>query len=222
MSSALRKNVEVEGKVQAVSDKLAEVNDGLTGQMRDRDLLEHRFAAAIEQEEAARHAALHDVLTDLPNRALFDDRLEHELSHAKRNGWSMAVMFIDLDEFKLLNDSFGHDVGDSVLQAIASRLRENTRSVDTVSRYGGDEFLFLATQVKVEAHIIQIAEKLIETVETPYSVSVDDPGMFATVKASIGIAVFPKDGTTAEALLKSADGAMYQAKQRKAGFAFAR
>jgi diguanylate cyclase len=221
VESALEKNENIEDKVQEVSKKLSVVNTRLTGQVRDSNLLVHQFAAAVEQEEAARHAALHDVLTDLPNRALFEDRLEHGLAHAKRHGWAMAVMFIDLDDFKKINDSYGHDVGDFVLQTIAQRLKDNTRSDDTVSRYGGDEFLFLLSEIQDEAHVVLIAEKIIETVQMPCDVRVRALNVCPSIKASIGIAVFPKDGNTAEILVKNADKAMYRAKRIKSGYAFA-
>jgi diguanylate cyclase len=221
VESALEKNEVVEEKVQEVAKKLSVVNSGLTGQVRDSNLLVQQFAAAVEQEEAARHAALHDVLTDLPNRALFEDRLEHGLAHAKRHGWAIAVMFIDLDGFKKINDSYGHDVGDCVLQAVAQRLRENTRSDDTVSRYGGDEFLFLLTEMQDEAHATLIAEKIVAAVQESFDVDGVGGKRRLSVKASIGIAVFPKDGDSAEILVKNADTAMYRAKRTKSGYAFA-
>jgi diguanylate cyclase len=221
VENALEKNKNVEGKVQEASKKLSVVNRGLKGQVRDSNLLVHQFAAAVEQEEAARHAALHDVLTDLPNRALFEDRLEHGLAHAKRHGWAMAVMFIDLDDFKKINDSYGHDVGDRVLQTVATRLKENTRSDDTISRYGGDEFLFLLTEIQDQDHVALIAEKIIATVQAPCDVGVRDVKLCLSIKASIGIAIFPKDGNMAQILVKNADTAMYRAKQTKSGYAFA-
>jgi diguanylate cyclase (GGDEF)-like protein len=221
VESALEQNETIEEKVQEVSKKLSVVNNGLVGQVRNSNLLVQQFAAAVEQEEAARHAALHDVLTDLPNRALFDDRLEHGLAHAKRHGWAMAVMFIDLDEFKKINDSYGHDVGDWVLQTVAQRLRENTRSDDTVSRYGGDEFLFLLTEIQDEAHVTLIAEKIIAAVQAPCNVDARDVKRGPRIKASIGIAIFPKDGDRAEILVKKADAAMYRAKRTKSRYAFA-
>jgi diguanylate cyclase len=221
VASALEKNKNVEQKLQDVSTKLSIVNRGLTGQVRDRDLLDHQFAAAVEQEAAARHAALNDGLTDLPNRALFDDRLPHELAQAKRHGWTIAVMFVDLDKFKEVNDTYGHEAGDSILRTIARRLDNNTRSEDTVSRYGGDEFLLLLTETQNEEHVALIANKLIEAIQAPCYVSVNDVSICHSIKASIGIACFPKDGDTAEALVKRADAAMYVAKGTKSGFAFA-
>jgi diguanylate cyclase (GGDEF)-like protein len=184
-------------------------------------MVEHQLAAAIEQEEASRHAAFHDVLTGLPNRALFNNRLEHGFAQARRHGWTLAVMFVDLDDFKILNDSYGHDTGDVVLQTIARRLEENIRGADTVSRHGGDEFLYLLTEIRDEQNIAMIAEKVIQAIQAPCNVSVRDLDISPSIKASIGISIFPKDGTTAEALVTSADTAMYRAKQAKSGYSFA-
>ena len=221
VESALDKSEAVEGKMLDASATLSVVTVGLTGQVRDRNLLDLQFAAAVEQEEAARHTALHDVLTDLPNRALFDDRLEHGLAQATRHGWSMAIMFIDLDEFKKINDTHGHDVGDSVLKEISDRLKSNTRSEDTVSRYGGDEFLFLLTEIRNEAHVRLIAQKIVEAIQVPCDLSAHGVTTHPKIVASIGIAIFPKDGDTAQMLVKKADTAMYRAKQNKFGYAFA-
>lgn len=219
---ALEKSEAVENKVQDVSEKLAVVNQALQGEVRDRHRLEHQFAAVVEQEQAARDAALHDVLTGLPNRALFDDRLEHGLAQAKRHSGTLAVMFIDLDGFKKINDSYGHDAGDSVLQTIAGRLKENTRDDDTVSRYGGDEFLYLLTGIGDEQNIMLIAQKIIKAIQAPCEIRVGDLNVSTSVDASIGISIFPKDGSTADALVKSADKAMYRAKQAKSRYSFAK
>jgi diguanylate cyclase len=196
------------------------VNVELKGEVKDRVLLEHQFAAALEQEEAARHMALHDSLTDLPNRALFDDRLAHGLAHAKRHGWQMAVMFIDLDDFKGINDAHGHDIGDRVLQIVGQRIASNTRSDDTVSRYGGDEFLFLLVEIQNEAAVPLVAQKIIEMVQAPCDVMVGDARLGVVIKASIGIAIYPNDGDTAALLMKKADTAMYQTKRDESGFSF--
>jgi diguanylate cyclase (GGDEF)-like protein len=184
-------------------------------------MLDLRFAAAVEQEEGGRHASLHDALTGIPNRALFHDRLEHGFAQAKRHGWSLALMFMDLDDFKQINDRYGHDVGDTVLQTIARRLQDNTREDDTVSRHGGDEFLYLAMDIKNEANISLIAEKIIKEIQAPFNVSVDDVAVSVSIKASIGIAIFPKDGTDADTLVSNSDRAMYRAKQNKSGYSFA-
>jgi diguanylate cyclase len=221
VESAIGKSEAVVEKVQEASEKLAVVNDALEGQVRERNMLDHQLAAAVEQEESARHAALHDVLTDLPNRALFYDRLEHGLAQAKRHGRTLAVMFLDLDDFKRINDSHGHDVGDCVLQTIAQRLKENTRVDDTVSRYGGDEFLYVLMEIRDNEHLALIAEKIIEMVQAPCDIAVHDVNICPSIKASIGIAIFPQDGTTADMLVKNADRAMYRAKQNKSGYSFA-
>jgi diguanylate cyclase len=221
VKSALKKSEAVAKKVKETTQELTDVILALKGEVRDRDMLDHQFAAAIEQEEAARHAAFHDALTGLPNRALFNDRLEHGFAQAKRHGWTLAVMFMDLDDFKIINDSHGHDAGDSVLQAIAQRLKDNTRGGDTVSRVGGDEFLFLLTEIQDEKNIALIAEKIIKAIQAPCNVSVRDIDISPCIKASIGISIFPKDGTAVKTLVESADKAMYRAKQSKSGYSFA-
>lgn len=218
---ALRKNATLVAKVQAARTEVSLVNSALALEIRDRSMVDLRFAAAEEQEQAARHASLHDVLTGLPNRALFNDRLDHGLAQARRHGWTLAVMFVDLDDFKIINDTHGHDAGDGVLRAIAQRLKENTRGADTVSRHGGDEFLYLLTGIRDEANIAKIAEKIVLAVQEPCIISLRDSTISASVKASIGISTFPKDGTTAEELINGADEAMYRAKQAKSGVAFA-
>lgn len=219
--SALGKSEAIVDKVQNVSEKLAIVNDALEDQVRDRILLEHQFAAAVEQEESARLAALHDVLTDLPNRALFNDRLEHGLAQAIRHNWTLAVMFLDLNDFKKINDSYGHAAGDCVLKAVAYRLKEITRIDDTVSRYGGDEFLCLLMQARDNEHLAVIAQNMIHAIQSPCEVNIGDDKIHVSMRASIGIAIFPKDGATVHMLVKNADEAMYRAKHTKLGFAFA-
>lgn len=221
VEKVLLKSEAVEQKVLEAADKLKAVNRELATEVRARVMLEHQLAAATEQEIASRHAALHDALTGLPNRALFDNRLEHGLAQARRHGWNLAVLFLDLDEFKSINDSYGHDVGDSVLRETAQRLRENTRSDDTISRRGGDEFLYLLMESRSEEDIALIANKIINAIQVPCPVSTSDLNISVDVKTSIGIAIYPKDGTTAKALIKSADAAMYIAKQGNSGYAFA-
>jgi diguanylate cyclase len=221
VAEALEKNAAVEQKVEAATDKLVAVNQALQGEIRDRDLVDHQLAAAREQEEAARHAAFHDVLTGLPNRALFNDRLEHGFAQAKRHGWSLAVMFLDLDKFKAINDTHGHDVGDFVLKTVAQRLKETARAEDTVSRLGGDEFLFLLTEIRNEKDIALVANKIIKTIQAPFTVNVRDLGIRLSIRTSVGISVFPRHGTTVDTLIISADLAMYEAKHNASGYAFA-
>ena len=168
------------------------------------------------KEEKARHLALHDQLTGLPNRHLFNDRLHHALAQAQRHGWSLAVIFIDLDKFKNINDTYGHDAGDKVLQTVGQRLQDSVRAMDTVCRQGGDEFLYLMLEVQDSLHIAVRAGKMIHTVSAPCEVH----GVQLVVEASVGIAIYPGDGETAELLLKNADTAMYKAKQNNEGYSF--
>lgn len=222
VEEALQKSGTVESKVQVAAEELSVVNQALEDEVRERQMLEHQLAAVKEQEEAARHAAFHDPLTGLPNRVLFNDRLEHGLAQAKRHGWNMAVLFVDLDDFKSINDSYGHDVGDRVLKIISQRLKENTRADDTVSRHGGDEFLYLLMEIKDQRDVNVIVEKILRAIEEPCDVTVRELVISPLLTASIGIAMFPKDGDTADVLIKSADKAMYRAKRLRSGYAYVR
>lgn len=214
---ALEKSQAVEGKVQDAADKLSVVNVALEAEVSTRHALEAQLATVTQAEQAARHASLHDVLTDLPNRALFENRLELALAQAKRHDRTLAVMFLDLDGFKKINDMHGHDVGDAVLQTTANRLKEHARSDDTVSRFGGDEFLYLLTEIDGDQDAVLVVQKIVNAFQLP----VDLPVGELTVKPSIGIAIFPRDGASVSALIKSADTAMYQAKRGKLAYAFA-
>lgn len=218
---ALHESDAVARKMRGASEELSGVRQALEIEVRARIMIDHRLAAALEQEEGGRRAAFHDVLTGLPNRALFNNRLEHGFAQAERHGWALAVMFVDLDDFKMINDSYGHDAGDGVLQAVARRLAQSARGEDTVSRFGGDEFLCLLTGVREEADIAVVADKLIQAIQAPCPLRVADVDISPTVKASIGISIFPKDGNSVDDLVKSADKAMYTAKRTKSGFAFA-
>jgi diguanylate cyclase len=206
--------------MQQASGALLAIVTRLDNAARERELLAHRFAAALEQEEAARTASLHDHLTGMPNRALFHDRLQHGIEQATRHGWLLALMFVDLNGFKQINDRYGHDVGDSVLQAIAGRLRDNSRSDDSVSRHGGDEFLYLALDVRNEACVVSMAAKLVQMLQAPIEVSIKDDFATLSVGASIGISMFPAHGTDGSELVRSADRAMYRAKRASSGYAF--
>jgi diguanylate cyclase (GGDEF)-like protein len=218
---AFRKNEIVIGNLQDASEVITAMNQALEIETRDRTMIEHQLAAAIEQEEGARNAALHDDLTGLANRVLFWDRLEHGIAQAKRHRWMLAVMFVDLDHFKSINDTHGHQAGDAVLQTVAMRLMHSTRGEDTVSRYGGDEFLCVLTHPNEQKDILVIAAKLLKAIREPCNVSVHDVVINPCLEASIGIAVYPRDGATASALIRSADEAMFRAKRDKSGYAFA-
>lgn len=169
-----------------------------------RDITERTYA-----EEQIKHLAYHDALTNLPNRLLFKDRLTVALSHAQRDGSRLAVLFLDLDRFKVINDSLGHNIGDQLLQAVAARVQACVRESDTVARLGGDEFTVLLPRLHRSDDAAPIAEKIIEAVRYPFHIE----GREFFITTSIGISLFPEDGTDAETLIKNADTAMYQAKE---------
>jgi two-component system cell cycle response regulator len=160
--------------------------------------------------------ALHDSMTGLPNRDLFNDRLAHAIALATRHAWTLAVMFLDLDRFKCINDTHGHAVGDGVLKEVAKRLLQHARDEDTVCRNGGDEFLYVLMNPQGGENIQRIAEALVQTIGQPIDMGELQPA----IKASIGIAIYPDDGTTGEQLIRNADAAMYRAKTRTNGCAF--
>ena len=219
---ALDKNEAVARQLQDASERVTAVSRALQIGIRDRTMVDHQLAAAVEQEEGSRSAALHDRLTALPNRVLFKDRLEHGISQAKRHRWLLAVMFLDLNKFKSINDTYGHQAGDAVLQAVAMRLKHVTRNEDTISRFGGDEFLCVLTQLHEQNEIAMIAGKILKAIQAPCDLRVGDVAFNLRLEAAIGISMFPKDGASAAALIKRADEAMYWAKENKSGFAFAR
>ncbi|PYQ27283.1 MAG: hypothetical protein DMF56_21145 [Acidobacteria bacterium] len=169
-----------------------------------RDITERTYA-----EEQIKHLAYHDALTNLPNRLLFKDRLTVALSHANREGSRLAVLFLDLDRFKVINDSLGHNIGDQLLQAVAVRVQTCVRESDTVARLGGDEFTILLPNLHRSDDAAPIAQKIIEAIRYPFHI--EGREFFSTT--SIGISLFPEDGTDAETLIKNADTAMYQAKE---------
>lgn len=221
VQDAIEKNVVAEEKVQEATEQLTVVNEALEGEVKARHVLEFQYAAANEQKDAARHESLHDPLTGLPNRALFNDRLEQGLVLAERHAWNLAVMFLELHGFKDINDQHGHDVGDKLLQAVAARLQENSRTDDTVSRHSGDEILYLVMESGSEDKVKLIAEKLISVLEAPCEVSVGDAKVSPKIRVSIGISMFPENGITADALIKAAGKAMYRAKKDQSGYSFA-
>ncbi len=168
-----------------------------------RDISERKQA-----EATIAFQAYHDLLTGLPNRALFKDRLGQAIVHAKRHGQTLATLFLDMDRFKVVNDTLGHLVGDGLLQAVAQRLRGCLREGDTLSRIGGDEFMLLLPHIRTRDNAAYIAQKILASLKQPFHVE----GHEIFVGISIGIAVFPDDGDTIETLVKHADIAMYHAK----------
>jgi diguanylate cyclase (GGDEF)-like protein len=222
MKQALAQNEDVEQKVAKAADDLKLVNVKLTEEIAERMVIESELAntktdlaevrddlsrAQVKTEEAQQNA-LQDALTGLPNRVSFEQGLDHGLIQAKRHGWGLAVLFIDIDKFKNINDSYGHDLGDQVLLMVADRLKSFVRDEDIVSRWGGDEFVCLLFEVKQEADVTRLAERIINRIAE----TCEFDGTILSIRVSIGIAIYPTDGETADILFKNADSAMYKAK----------
>jgi len=177
-----------------------------------RDISERKQA-----QEVINFQAYHDLLTHLPNRALLKDRLNLAITQARRNKRKLGAMFLDLDRFKLVNDTLGHSMGDRLLKAVANRLQSCLRSGDTLSRFGGDEFTLLLPEVRTRDDVVVIAEKILDRLNQPFVI--DGHELF--VGASIGIAMYPEAGDSGEELIQNADIAMYHVKGRgKNGYQF--
>lgn len=161
-------------------------------------------------EEAIKHMAQHDALTGLPNRRLFNERISLEISRSQRNNQKIGVMLFDLDHLKNVNDSFGHSVGDLLLQAVGQRLLGLLRKSDTVARMGGDEFLLILPEMKQTQDAVITAERILSALSTPFLLE----GNQINITTSIGIVFFPDDGTEVDDLIKKADNAMYKAKEK--------
>lgn len=166
-------------------------------------------AELLTVRETLKEQATHDPLTGLPNRLLFSDRLNQRLAHASNYQHQLAVMFLDLDHFKLINDTMGHEVGDLLLQAVAERLTTALRQVDTVTRMGGDEFTVILSDIEGPQDAEHIAKRILEAMSTPFALA----GQEVFVSTSIGISIYPADGVDAQTLVKNADTAMYKAKE---------
>jgi diguanylate cyclase (GGDEF)-like protein/PAS domain S-box-containing protein len=168
-----------------------------------RDITERKAS-----EERVRRSANHDFLTDLPNRSLFRERLEHEIRHSARTGLPLALLFIDLDGFKDVNDRLGHGAGDEMLQEVARRISACVRETDTVARLGGDEFTVILTDVTRPDHIEHIAAEILDELRKPFALTAGE----ALISGSIGITLHPGDGATPDELVRNADEAMYASK----------
>lgn len=168
------------------------------------------LAELNESRKALDHLARHDTLTGLPNRRMFFDRLEHAIANSRRSGKLLAVLFVDLDHFKEINDTLGHAVGDGVLIHVAKMLTASVREIDTVARLGGDEFVILLDTINDPQHVMVITQKLHDRFQYPVQIS----GHELLVHASIGIGIYPKDGKDADELMQNADHAMYIAKNQ--------
>ena len=177
-----------------------------------RDISERK-----ENEERIHRLAHHDQLTGLPNRNLLSDRLKLALARVKRHGGRVAVLYVDLDRFKPINDCFGHEAGDLVLKEVANRLSASVRASDTVARVGGDEFVVVLEEIHATDDVAPIARKIVESLSIPIEI-MDNT---AKIGASIGVAMFPDDGSTIEEVNKAADAAMYRVKNSgRNGFCF--
>jgi len=171
-------------------------------------LLARSDVRRLDSEKRLRYMAQHDKLTGLASRELFADRLDQAMAMARRHHSSFALLYLDLDEFKPINDQFGHDTGDALLQKVAERLHQCVREVDTVARIGGDEFAIILLETSTPRDAELVAEKMIRAFRTTFRINGHD----CRISASIGIAMYPADSDQAEGLVRCADMAMYKAK----------
>jgi diguanylate cyclase (GGDEF)-like protein len=188
-------------------------------------LLARSLRYAVERkrlEDRIYYLATHDELTDLPNRALFYDRMNHALAHAERNGnpssekQQVAVLLLDLDHFKTVNDTLGHMSGDKALRAVGQRLRECLRKSDTIARFGGDEFAILIEGFAAGCDAAAVARKILMSLSAPFVVD----GREFSLSTSIGISLYPAEGDDGESLFKNADIALYRAKEQRNRYVF--
>ena len=205
-----------DGSEVPIEDTVAPIHDG-NGNATGAVIVFRDVSAARAMVQQIAHSAQHDFLTGLPNRMLFNDRVGQSIALAGRHRYKVAILFLDLDGFKHINDSLGHPVGDKLLQSIAKRLVKCVRGSDTVSRQGGDEFVVLLSEVQHLEDAAITARRMLAAVVEAHTIGRHD----LHVSASVGVSVYPDDGYDAEALIKNADTAMYQAKERgKKGYQF--
>nr|HEV7954006.1 EAL domain-containing protein [Candidatus Acidoferrales bacterium] len=219
MSLAVRENKTVsltancilirrDGYESPIEDSAAPIHDR-SGHITGAVIVFHDVSAARQMSLQLSHLAQHDSLTDLPNRMLLNDRLQQAITMAKRHGYRIAVLFMDLDRFKHINDSLGHVIGDQLLQAVAARLERCVRESDTVGRQGGDEFVVVLSELEAAENAGISAAKLLAALTLPYHIGQHD----ISVPVSIGVSIYPDDGDNAETLISNADIAMYHAKE---------
>jgi diguanylate cyclase (GGDEF)-like protein/PAS domain S-box-containing protein len=197
-----------DGSECAIEDSAAPIHDR-SGRVTGAVIVFHDVSAARAVTQRMAHLAQHDFLTNLPNRMLLGDRVANAISLARRHAKKCAVLFLDLDGFKRINDVLGHPAGDELLHSISRRLVTCVRGSDTVSRQGGDEFVVLLSEIEHAADAAVSAEKILSALAPPHRVA----GQVLNVTASIGISIYPDHGTDAETLIRRADTAMYQAKE---------
>jgi diguanylate cyclase (GGDEF)-like protein/PAS domain S-box-containing protein len=204
-----------QGRVTAVGGIATDITERkrLEQALREKNVLLSKAirveAALRERQEHLNFIATHDPLTRVPNRALLQQRAEHAIAISRRSGRQLALLFIDLDRFKAVNDSLGHAAGDQVLREIATRLSGCLREADTIARHGGDEFVVLLEDIEKQEEVEQVAARMREALIEPLAIE----GQEVNVTCSIGIAVYPRDGDAASILLRRADLAMYRAKE---------
>jgi diguanylate cyclase (GGDEF)-like protein/PAS domain S-box-containing protein len=197
-----------DGFESAIEDSAAPIHDRV-GRVIGAVIVFHDVSAARAMSHQMTHSAQHDVLTNLPNRMLLNDRITQTISLARRQNRSFAVLFLDLDHFKYINDSLGHAVGDQLLQSVSKRLLSAVRGSDTVSRQGGDEFVILLSEIAHPEDAATSARKILLSLSVPHSIA----GQDLNIDSSVGISIYPEDGANAETLIKNADTAMYYAKE---------
>jgi len=194
-----------EQRVQERTQSLRDLNRRLRQEIDIRKETEQQL---VDSEEKLRHMAHHDTLTDLPNRALFDEVLSKAILNAERHHEELAILFVDLDRFKHINDAFGHHLGDDVLKIVATRFKTALRTTDTIARQGGDEFILLLESFTKHDDIYRVAEKLQHTLQQPMDIQHRE----FVISASIGVSIYPEDGKCMEELTRKADMAMYRSK----------
>lgn len=194
---------------RAAAIAIARFND-LPEMRHLNEKLQEEIARRKQAEENFKHAATHDALTGLPNRLSLRERAELEIARAKRNQLFLAIMLLDLDHFKTINDTLGHQTGDMLLQTVGERLRQTLRESDTIARLGGDEFLLLLPEIDQVENATETAQRILKAFRTPFSVN--DSGI--SITASLGITFYPDDGDDLETLMKNADIAMYRVKEQ--------
>ncbi|MBA3696758.1 MAG: EAL domain-containing protein [Methylotenera sp.] len=196
---------EMKAALESHMEKLLQANEQLViTTLKSQSLADEVMLAKNRMS----HMAHHDFLTDLPNRMLLHERLSQSMAVAQRHGKRVALLFLDLDRFKTINDSLGHAVGDNLLQQVAERLRSSIRATDTVSRQGGDEFVVLISEIDDEQAVSIFADKICKSITDPYLIAEHE----VYIGVTIGISLFPDDGEDAETLIRNADVAMYDAK----------
>jgi diguanylate cyclase (GGDEF)-like protein/PAS domain S-box-containing protein len=197
-----------DGFESLIEDSAAPIHDR-AGRVTGAVIVFHDVSAARAMSVQMTHSAQHDVVTNLPNRLLLNDRISQSISLARRQRKHIAVIFLDLDRFKYINDSLGHATGDQLLQSVAKRLLAGVRGSDTVSRQGGDEFVILLSEIAYPEDAATSARKILLSLSAPHSIV----GQYLHIDGSIGISIYPEDGEDAETLIKNADTAMYHAKE---------